>query len=117
MEMIAFCGINCADCPAYVATVNNDDNLREKTAKEWSKMFNADIKASDINCHGCHGNGEKLFSHCHVCEIRKCGIEKGIESTCAECKDYACKKLEDLQQYLPNEKKQLDELNKKLLNK
>lgn len=117
MEMLAFCGINCAECPAFVASINNDNELREKTAKEWSEMFKADIKAEDIICSGCHGDGEELFSHCHVCEIRKCGIERKLNSTCAECKEYTCKKLEDLQQYLPNEKKYLDELNKKLFNK
>jgi hypothetical protein len=28
-KMIAYCGIACSECPAYVATQKNDDKLRE----------------------------------------------------------------------------------------
>lgn len=29
---IAYCGLNCAECEAYLATVNSDNALREKVA-------------------------------------------------------------------------------------
>ena len=32
------CGLDCENCAARIATVNNDDELREKTAKEWSVL-------------------------------------------------------------------------------
>ena len=35
-QLIACCGLDCENCAARIATVNNDDELREKTAKEWS---------------------------------------------------------------------------------
>ena len=42
-KYIAYCGLNCEACEARIATVNNDDDLREKVAKEWSEMNKADI--------------------------------------------------------------------------
>ena len=35
-QLIACCGLDCENCAARIATVNNDDELREKTAKEWN---------------------------------------------------------------------------------
>ena len=52
-KYIAYCGLNCEACEARIATVNNDDNLREKVAKEWSEMNKADITPEMINCAGC----------------------------------------------------------------
>ena len=31
-KLIACCGLDCRKCDAYIATMNNDDNLRKKTA-------------------------------------------------------------------------------------
>lgn len=39
-QLIACCGLDCENCAARIATVNNDDELREKTAKEWSVLNN-----------------------------------------------------------------------------
>lgn len=39
-QLIACCGLDCENCDARIATVTNDDALREKTAKEWSVMNN-----------------------------------------------------------------------------
>ena len=74
-KMIAKCGLVCSECPAYIATQKNDDALRAETAKKWSEMFKADIKASDINCDGCQSESARLFSYCQTCEIRKCAHE------------------------------------------
>lgn len=38
-QMMAYCGIMCDECPAYKATVDNNDELRKKTAGQWSKML------------------------------------------------------------------------------
>lgn len=110
MEMRAYCGIDCEKCPAYVAWSTDDGALREKTAKEWSDMFGAEIKARDVNCSGCKSSSEVLFSHCYECGIRECGSGKNIRN-CGQCDDYACQKLSDLLQYLPKEKEFLDGVN------
>ena len=84
--MIAYCGLDCEKCDAYLATVNNDDALREKTAKLWSELNNADIRLEHINCEGCRVDGIKTFFCESLCEIRKCAIQKGVE-TCGECSE------------------------------
>lgn len=105
-EMIAICGLACHECGALIATKNNDEAKRVEVAQEWSKLFNADIKPEDVYCDGCLSEGGYLFSHCNVCEIRKCGMEKSVEN-CAHCSDYACEKLEQFFQLAPEAKEQL----------
>jgi len=111
-KMIAKCGLVCSECPAYIATQKNDDALRTETAKKWSEMFKADIKASDINCDGCQSESQRLFSYCQTCEIRKCAREKQVE-TCAACPDYSCAKLDAFLAQVPEARKVLEELRKK----
>ena len=36
-ERIGYCGLDCAACDAYLATIHDDQTLREKTAKLWSE--------------------------------------------------------------------------------
>ena len=35
-KMIAFCGLNCRECPAFIATQKDDDEARKKISKEWA---------------------------------------------------------------------------------
>ncbi|MBC8312921.1 MAG: DUF3795 domain-containing protein [Candidatus Cloacimonetes bacterium] len=102
-KIIAFCGIICYECPAFIATKNDNDIERKKVAEQWSKEFNAEIKPEDINCNGCLSKTEPLFSHCKVCEIRFCGLEKGIKN-CAYCDEFACEKLNKFFEFLPSAK-------------
>lgn len=37
-DYIAFCGLDCEQCEARIATVNDDNDLRAKVAEEWSKF-------------------------------------------------------------------------------
>ncbi len=83
-RLIACCGIDCEKCDARIATVNDDDALREQTARKWSVMNNApEITADTIHCMGCRADGAK-FGYCAMCAIRSCAAGKGFE-TCAEC--------------------------------
>lgn len=112
-KMIAFCGMNCTECPAFLATQKDDDEGRKKTAELWSKQYNADIRPEDINCEGCLSEGGKIFSHCKVCEIRKCGQEKGLKN-CAYCGEYVCERLSNFFKIAPEGKITLDEIKKDL---
>lgn len=40
-DMIGYCGLDCEKCDAYTATINDDQVLREKTAKLWAELNNA----------------------------------------------------------------------------
>jgi hypothetical protein len=110
-KIVAYCGITCSECPAYIATQKNDDALRRETAKKWSEMFKADIKPQDINCDGCPSDSERIFNHCRVCEIRKCGREKKVKN-CAGCAEYPCPKLSAFLDQVPEAKATLEELRK-----
>jgi hypothetical protein len=92
-KMIAYCGLTCTDCEAFIATKNNDDKLRSKVATEWSKKYHHDFKPEDINCVGCIPVAGKHVGQCSVCEVRLCGQQKGV-ANCAYCPDYGCAKLE-----------------------
>lgn len=84
--MIAYCGLDCRKCDAYLATVNDDQALREKTAKSWSEMNHATILPEHINCEGCRTDGVKTVFCQSLCKIRQCALEKDFE-TCGDCPD------------------------------
>ena len=65
-------------CDAYIATKNNDQALREKTAKLWAELNNAPILPEHISCEGCRMDGTKTVFCSSLCEIRKCAVAKGI---------------------------------------
>ena len=85
-NMIAYCGLDCEKCDAYLATINNDQALREKTAKLWAELNNVPILPEHINCLGCRVEGTKTVFCDSLCAIRKCALNKGI-ATCGECSD------------------------------
>lgn len=83
-KWIAICGLNCEACDARIATVNNDNTLREKTAKLWSEMNGAEITADMINCLGCRMDGVKTPFCENLCPIRQCALKRDVD-TCADC--------------------------------
>jgi len=92
-EMLAYCGLVCTDCNAYIAKQNDDDELRRKTAEEWSRPGDP-VSPEEINCDGCKTETGELYKWCPNCEVRACAIEKGVE-TCAHCDDFGCDILEN----------------------
>jgi hypothetical protein len=88
-KVVAFCGLSCGKCRAYKATKNNDNMQRLKTAEVW-RQYGHLFKPEEINCHGCTSKEKLSFDYCNVCEVRKCGLEKGVKN-CASC-NYACHK-------------------------
>lgn len=83
-KFIAYCGLNCEKCEARIATVNNDDALREKVAKLWSELNGVEITPEMINCEGCRFDGVKTPYCDSLCQIRQCALGKEIE-TCGNC--------------------------------
>lgn len=85
-KMIAYCGLDCKKCDAYLATKNNDQALREKTAKLWSELNGVEITSEQINCEGCRADGKKTVYCESLCAIRKCASKKALE-TCGDCEE------------------------------
>lgn len=109
-KLIGFCGNICTECPTFLATKNNDDNERENVAEIWRKKYNPNLTSEDINCQGCLSKKGVLFGYCQTCEIRNCGISKGIEN-CAYCDEYICDKLTNFYLFEPEGKIILDGIN------
>ena len=106
-QLIACCGIDCESCDARIATVNNDNELREATAKKWRVMYDSqDITAESIHCMGCRIDGVK-FAFCNECEINKCVKTKGFD-TCGDCNELeTCQIVSFVVQNVPGAKENL----------
>ena len=85
-SMIAYCGLNCGKCDAYLATIHDDQTLREKTAKLWSEWNHVTILPEQINCEGCRVDGVKTVYCESLCGIRQCAQKKGFQ-TCGDCQE------------------------------
>ncbi len=53
-EKIGYCGIKCDECPAYLATKEDDASKLAEVAKQWSSDEMA-FTAEDVVCDGCQG--------------------------------------------------------------
>ena len=83
-DKIGYCGLDCGTCQAYLATIHDDQALRERTAKLWAELNNAPILPEHINCEGCRSDGVKTVFCEHLCGIRRCALARGL-STCGVC--------------------------------
>ena len=81
---IAYCGLDCEQCDAYIATLHDDQALREKTAKLWAELNHAPILPEHINCQGCRADGVKTVFCEQLCAVRRCARQRGV-ATCGDC--------------------------------
>ena len=92
-DFIAYCGLDCAACEARIATVNDDQALREKVAKLWSELNGVEITPEMIHCAGCRIDGVKTPYCDSLCPIRQCALGRQVE-TCGVCPELdACEKV------------------------
>ena len=110
-KQIAYCGLVCTDCGAYIATQADDDKQRKDVAEQWTKEYKHDFKPEDINCDGCLTVTGKVAVYTAMCPIRKCGKEKGVIN-CAYCSDYSFDKTDEFFKMVPACKKTLDAIKK-----
>ncbi|MDE6201604.1 MAG: DUF3795 domain-containing protein [Clostridiales bacterium] len=85
-KLIAYCGLDCEACDARKATLNDDNELRQKVARQWSEMNGVEITPEMINCEGCRLDGAKTPFCDSLCPIRQCALGKKHE-TCGACAD------------------------------
>ena len=81
---IAYCGLDCEQCDAYIATLHDDQALREKTAKLWAELNHAPILPEHIHCQGCRADGAKTVFCEQLCAVRRCALQRGAD-TCGDC--------------------------------
>jgi len=112
-KMIAYCGIDCAKCPAH-RFPRLGEKLHMKRLFQWllkSGMKRArkrrlpklpegqDVEKlledlnRDIICDGCATIDARCLKGCLQCPVRCCAMETGIEN-CAHCPKFPCEQLE-----------------------
>lgn len=108
-KMIAYCGLECTICPSFLATKNNDDKARARTAAYYTQTYGFNLKPEEINCNGCLPQGKKRLAYCATCRIRKCCRKKGLDH-CGLCEEQPCQRLKQLHIFSPAAKKAFDAL-------
>jgi hypothetical protein len=111
MDMIAYCGLDCEACAAYIAYMTDDQELREKTAREWGEEHGIEVNPDDVNCTGCKGTGTQISFCSDECPIRICALERKV-ITCGHCGDYPCDKLTFIHEPVPEARERLDNIRK-----
>ncbi len=108
-KIIAYCGLDCAACEGYQATQTNDMEWLEATVAKWRIEYqNPAMPVSAAICDGCTSQG-RLGGYCLQCPTRACATSRGL-STCAECPDYACERLESFLKAVPEARANLEAL-------
>ena len=112
--IIAFCGIVCSACPAYIGTQTGDQDLIKRTAEKWAKELGLPITPEEIVCDGCPpGVGTRRNAWCRECPVRSCAVERKHEN-CAHCDGYPCETLSKFVAGIPEAKSKLDEIRASL---
>ena len=83
-QLIGCCGLDCEKCDARIATITDDNALREQTATLWSKLNGVTITPEMINCVGCRTEGVKTPFCDKLCPVHNCVRKNGLD-TCADC--------------------------------
>ena len=84
--LIGCCGLDCEVCDARIATITNDNALREKTAVLWTRLNGTPVLPEMINCTGCRMEGAKTPFCDKLCPVHSCVREKRLD-TCADCEN------------------------------
>jgi hypothetical protein len=113
--IIAYCGLVCSDCDAYVATQANDLEALERLARRAREEFGVEnATAETTKCDGCLTDDGRQIGYCATCKIRACAIERSIPN-CAHCADYACENLQAFfSSQAPEARSLLDEIRASL---
>jgi hypothetical protein len=112
MEYISYCGLLCNECPVFITTAANNEQAKEKLAKEFSGE-RMQFTKEDMNCYGCFNEDTKNSKMCGGCEIRICAAGKEVEN-CGYCIEYPCSHIDT---YVPEgseNRKRLDSIYKRL---
>lgn len=112
-QMIAYCGLVCSNCPTFLATQNDDDVARDKTAALYSEKFGLDLKPEEINCDGCKSEAGRLIGYCQACALRQCCRGKGLDN-CAICTDQPCENLIRFHEFSQDAKACFEALKKQI---
>ena len=92
--MVAYCGLTCSRCDAFIATQAGDMAALERSAKRVREEFGYEAAtAQSTMCDGCLAESETLCDYCYQCGVRACATRRGVVN-CAHCAYFGCDTLE-----------------------
>lgn len=85
-KMTAPCGLDCFNCPMYLA--NENDDLRKAISEKKN------IPYEKASCNGCRNQGGVIhfLGKTEPCNVYKCVEGRGV-NFCSECEDFPCDHL------------------------
>ena len=113
-SLISYCGLECGECEAYLASQSDDMAALAKVAENWAKQFGAkNLTAEMCVCDGC-ASGKRLNSaHAATCPLRVCASARKV-TTCAHCDDYICETLRQFVTFAPVLGENLEKIRREL---
>ena len=86
LQKTAPCGLDCFNCPMYLA--NENEKLRATISKRKG------IPIAQASCNGCRNEGGTIafLGMSEPCNVYRCIEKKGIQF-CSECTDFPCDHL------------------------
>jgi len=86
LEMTAPCGLDCFNCPMYLA--NENESLRAKISEKQK------IPLEKAVCKGCRDEGGRIafLDMAEPCSVYRCIQQKGIQF-CFDCDNFPCDHL------------------------
>lgn len=117
-DELSYCGLVCGTCPIYLLTEEQNEEKKRKMridiARQIKEHYGGQFDPEFVtDCDGCKTKGDRLFSGCKSCRIRKCASEKEIEN-CAYCSEYTCDNLDEFFVKDPEAKERLDKIKNTL---
>ena len=114
MGLIAYCGLNCDKCEAYIATQAGDEDAKAKIAEKWRIDYNSpEITAANATCDGMR-HGRWPSGRIWPPMSRPGGCAKSL-LTCAHCDAYgSCQTLAGFLGFAPSLKDGLEVIRRSL---
>jgi hypothetical protein len=98
-KMVAVCGLDCGGCDIYKASLG-DVEAAQNLAGWWKGMgwLKEDEGAEEVlargpHCLGCRGDRCKHWSA--ECPFLTCCVDQKGLTSCHECDDFVCERLEE----------------------
>ncbi|MBR5222406.1 MAG: DUF3795 domain-containing protein [Clostridia bacterium] len=98
-QPVGCCGHDCSRCKIYLATVHDDEQLRQESKQFYRDAFSADLPLHTFHCLGCRS--EDVFALCRDCPFTVCADRHGV-THCADCAEYPCPALTEYQKTYVN---------------
>ena len=113
-RILSYCGLDCGECEAFIATKKDDRKELEAVAKKWTEQYGAKTITADMCvCDGCASGQRVNTAHAATCAIRLCASKRGV-TTCAHCPEYGCDILKGFFAFAPVLKEKLEAVRREI---